>query len=151
MSVDHDIVMTRQKIYMWKYDTLVFAVFYVIVTSVFKTTVFYINIHIGLVLSLQGHVKLSAIAMPEQTPADCSKQTQQLPGRVTLVADGSTWGRNAQWNRHRDVKTRSNIKRDRRSQLGAYISWYSAARLHRSICSSNFPAPSCSGHPAPLV
>jgi len=29
MSVDHDIVMTRQKIYMWKYDTLVFAVFYV--------------------------------------------------------------------------------------------------------------------------
>jgi len=33
MSVDYDIVMTRQKIYMiymWKYDTLVFAVFYVL-------------------------------------------------------------------------------------------------------------------------
>ena len=29
MSVDHDIVITRQKIYVWKYDTLVFAVFYV--------------------------------------------------------------------------------------------------------------------------
>jgi len=30
MSVDHDIVMTRQEIYMRKYDTLVFAVFYVL-------------------------------------------------------------------------------------------------------------------------
>ena len=40
MSTYHDIVTMRQKIYMWKYDTLVFAVFYVqyqpgvIVTSV---------------------------------------------------------------------------------------------------------------------
>ena len=29
MSAGYDIVMTRQEIYMWKYDTLVFAVFYV--------------------------------------------------------------------------------------------------------------------------
>jgi len=40
MSADHDFVMTKYEIFTWKYNKLIFAISYVIVTSPFKTVVF---------------------------------------------------------------------------------------------------------------
>jgi len=68
LSRPTDIATTRSKIYMWKYDTLVFAVFYVRykrrrykslqvtslqITSVFKTIVLF-NMYVVFLLALQN-------------------------------------------------------------------------------------------------